>query len=78
MFDSQNEAFIFYSGYTEEQLIPGHNLLLQKLTEENFSRQYVCRKYANKKFLKASVFAVDWARVNIGSEGDVAGMVLEQ
>ena len=58
----QNEAFVFFSGYTEEQLIPGHNLLVEKLTEENFHRQYVCKKYANKKFLKASVFAIEWAK----------------
>ncbi|KIM39776.1 hypothetical protein M413DRAFT_74410 [Hebeloma cylindrosporum] len=57
-----NEAFVFFSGYTEEQLIPGHNLLVEKLTEENFHRQYVCKKYANKKFLKASVFAIEWAK----------------
>jgi len=58
----QNEAFVFFSGYTEEQLIPGHNLLVEKLTEENFHRQHVCKKYANKKFLKASVFAIEWAK----------------
>jgi len=61
-FVSQNEAFVFHSGYTEEQLLPGHDLLVEKLTEDNFHKQYVCRKYANKKFLKASVFAIDWAK----------------
>ncbi|KAF9476696.1 hypothetical protein BDN70DRAFT_811890 [Pholiota conissans] len=57
-----NAAFVFHSGYTEEQLIPGHDLLVEKLTEDNFHRQYVCKKYANKKFLKASVFAIEWAK----------------
>lgn len=65
-----NEAFVFYSGYTEEQLIPGHELLVEKLTEENFSRQYVCRKYANKKFLKASVFAIEWAKIHYEATAD--------
>lgn len=59
---SQNEAFVFHSGYIEEQLLPGHDLLVEKLTENNFHKQYVCRKYANKKFLKASVFAIEWAK----------------
>ncbi|KXN91726.1 G2/mitotic-specific cyclin cdc13, partial [Leucoagaricus sp. SymC.cos] len=60
-----NEAFIFYSGYTEEQLLPGHQLLVEKLAESGFSRQYVCKKYANKKFLKASIFAIEWAKQHV-------------
>lgn len=60
-----NEAFVFYSDFTEEQLIPGHQLLVEKLAESGFSRQYVCKKYANKKFLKASVFAIDWAKQHV-------------
>ena len=69
---------MYHSGYTEEQLIPGHEQLLEKLAEANFSRQYVCKKYAHKKFLKASVFAIDWATAH--SKGDTIasdGMVLE-
>ena len=57
----QSEAFVFYSEYTEEQLIPGHELLVDKLTEDDFMNQWVCKKYAHKKFLKASIFAVRWA-----------------
>jgi hypothetical protein len=68
---------VFYSGFTEEQLIPGHSLLVEKLTEKNFSRQYVCKKYANKKFLKASVFAIEWARVHVKG-GAVERMMLQQ
>ncbi|KAF8807019.1 hypothetical protein BYT27DRAFT_7100835 [Phlegmacium glaucopus] len=60
-----NEAFVFHSGYTEEQLLAGHDLLVEKLTEDNFHKQYVCRKYANKKFLKASVFAIEWAKTQL-------------
>ncbi|CAA7267137.1 unnamed protein product [Cyclocybe aegerita] len=74
-----NDAFTFYSGYTEAQLIPGHNLLVDKLTEENFHRQYVCKKYANKKFLKASVFAIEWAKNHVhGSDGAAESMVLAE
>ena len=70
----QDERFIFYSGFTEEYLIPGHNLLIEKLTEDNFHKQYVCKKYANKKFLKASIFAIDWARAQVESSEDAASM----
>lgn len=73
-----DEAFVFYSDYTEEQLIPGHDLLIEKLTEPQFSKQYVCKKYAHKKFLKASVFAIDWARSQVSGAAAVEeGMVLE-
>jgi hypothetical protein len=40
-------------------------LLVEKLAESGFSRQYVCKKYANKKFLKASVFAIEWAKQHV-------------
>jgi hypothetical protein len=68
---------VFYSGYTEEQLITGHEQLVEKLTEPNFSKQYVCKKYANKKFLKASVFAIEWAKAHVGASTAGDGMVLE-
>ncbi|KAG7451113.1 uncharacterized protein BT62DRAFT_883462 [Guyanagaster necrorhizus] len=57
-----NEAFVFHSGFTEEQLVPGHELLIEKLAEKSFTRLYLVKKYANKKFLKASTFAIKWAR----------------
>ncbi|KAG5354111.1 hypothetical protein C0989_007472 [Termitomyces sp. Mn162] len=71
-----DDAFVFYSDYTEEQLIPGHELLIEKLTEPHFSRQYVFKKYAHKKFLKASLFAIDWAKSHIGSVSDAEDMQL--
>lgn len=49
---AQNDAFIYYSGFTEQQLRPGHDFLVEKLIEPNFDTQYIYRKYANKKFLK--------------------------
>ncbi|KAI0330204.1 A/B/D/E cyclin [Cubamyces sp. BRFM 1775] len=60
-----NEAFVFYSGFPEEHLIPGHKLIVQKLAEEGFAQQHVCKKYATKKFLKASLYAVDWAHLHL-------------
>ncbi|KAA1467464.1 hypothetical protein DENSPDRAFT_768964 [Dentipellis sp. KUC8613] len=70
-----NEAFVYYSGFTEEQLIPGHQMMMEKLTEGGFEKQYVCKKYAHKKFLKASLFAIDWARTQMANQGE--GMLME-
>ena len=61
----QNEAFVYYSGYTEEHLQPGNKLLVEKLTEDGFPEQHVCKKYATKKFLKASIYAVEWAQLHL-------------
>ncbi|KAF7312334.1 Cyclin N-terminal domain-containing protein [Mycena indigotica] len=74
-----DDAFVFHSGYTEEQLLPGHEMLIEKLAERNFSRQYVCKKYSHKKFLKASAFAVDWAKAQVSGNGNpVERMLLEE
>lgn len=61
---------MYYSGYTEEHLVPGYHLLLQKLAEDNFLHLHVCKKYAHKRFLKASVFAVEWARRRLSVQGE--------
>ena len=42
-------------------MIPGHRMLIEKLTEPGFDKLYVSRKYSNKKFLKAANFALEWA-----------------
>ncbi|KZT07639.1 A/B/D/E cyclin [Laetiporus sulphureus 93-53] len=59
-----SEAFVFYSGYTEEHLVPGFQWIVEDVLEQGFTKQHVCQKYANKKFLKASVFAIEWARLH--------------
>jgi hypothetical protein len=74
-----SDGFVFYSGYTEEQLMPGHQMLVEKLAETGFNRLYICKKYAHKKFLKASNFAIGWAQAYI--KGDILSsesMALEQ
>ena len=73
----QNEAFVYYSGFTEEHLLPGHKLLIEKLTEDGFCEQHVCKKYATKKFLKASLYAVEWAHAHIQAEIATARMQFE-
>ncbi|WVR07423.1 hypothetical protein IAU60_004464 [Kwoniella sp. DSM 27419] len=62
-----DQAFVFYSGFTESQLIAGASLLCERLVEPDFESVYVYKKYANKKFLRASTFARDWAQNNAGS-----------
>ncbi|KZT73157.1 hypothetical protein DAEQUDRAFT_509774 [Daedalea quercina L-15889] len=72
-----NDAFVFHSGFTEEHLLPGHRMLLEKLIEDGFTKQHVCEKYSHKKFLKASSYAVEWAYAHIQAELAVARMDLE-
>ncbi|KAH9928629.1 cyclin-like protein [Fomitopsis serialis] len=63
-----NDAFVYHSGFTEEHILPGHRMLLDKLVENGFTTQHVCEKYSHKKFLKASVYAIDWAHKHIHQE----------
>ncbi|PWN30557.1 hypothetical protein BDZ90DRAFT_225336 [Jaminaea rosea] len=67
-----DEGFIYYSNFCEEQLIPGANLLLEKLVDPAFEEQFVCRKYAARKFLKASAFARQWAATHTFGMGGAA------
>jgi len=59
--DHQSDAFVFYSNFTEAQLVTGAQLLCERLVEDDFESVYVYKKYSNKKFLRASTFARDWA-----------------
>jgi len=52
-----SDAFIFYSGYTEAQLITPMTFLIEFLSTDGFEDRFVYKKYANRKFLKASIFA---------------------
>jgi len=62
-----DDAFIYYSGFTEQQLVIGHNYLVEKMADHRFLLSNVCKKYAQKKFLKASLFAVEWAKDQVAS-----------
>jgi hypothetical protein len=55
------EPFVYHSRYTGEQLQQGFEYIIEKIAEPDFDSQYVYKKYANKRFLKASIFARDWA-----------------
>jgi hypothetical protein len=65
-FHLQSDAFVFYSGLTEEQMIPGYRMIIEKLTEPGFDKLYVSKKYSRKRFLEAASFALDWARNHCG------------
>jgi G2/mitotic-specific cyclin 2 len=53
-------------------------MLIQKLVEQDFTKQYVCKKYANKKFLKAALYAVEWAHDHFEEDGNMDDMVLQE
>lgn len=63
-----NEAFIFYSDYTEAQLLVPAGFLLESIAAPGFDEKFVFKKYSNKKFLKASIFARNWAVKRAASE----------
>lgn len=64
----QNDAFVFYSDYVEEQLVTGHNFIVEQLVQPEFEQQYIYKKYTSKRFLKAAVFASDWAHHNVAQQ----------
>ncbi|KAK4051615.1 B-type cyclin [Microbotryomycetes sp. JL201] len=57
-----NESFMYYSNYTEQQLLVPTGFLLEAIAAPDFDQKFVYKKYANKKFLKASIFARNWAK----------------
>lgn len=74
----QDESFVYYSGYTEEHLRPGHALLVRKLAEPGFEKLCVYKKYANKKFLKVAYYALVWVAERYAEEACMNDMVLEE
>jgi len=43
---------------------------VDKLQERDFEKTGVAKKYANKKFLKASIYAITWARHQTDGDGE--------
>lgn len=86
----QNEAFIFYSGFTEAHLLVPAGFLLESIAAPGFEDRFVYRKYSTKsephlvpgaclsrltcscpaEFLKASIFARNWAKQNAALESE--------
>ncbi|POV94638.1 hypothetical protein PSTT_16751 [Puccinia striiformis] len=63
-----SDAFVFYSGYTEAQLITPMTFLIEFLSTDGFEDRFVYKKYANRKFLKASIFARNQALKRVREE----------
>jgi hypothetical protein len=42
--------------------LPGHNYLVERLADKEYSQNNMCRKYASKRYMKAALFALDWCR----------------
>ncbi|RKP39493.1 cyclin-like protein [Dimargaris cristalligena] len=57
------DAHVFYSGYTESMLAEVTQLLLQNLANPK-SHSTIYEKYADRKFMKASVFVQQWMTAN--------------
>ncbi|KXS14303.1 hypothetical protein M427DRAFT_99746 [Gonapodya prolifera JEL478] len=51
---------VHYSGYTEDKLQTATSLMLQYLRQTPPRHEALFRKYASKKFMKASLFVKDW------------------
>ena len=69
---------MYYSGFTEEHLRPGHALLVRKLAEPGFDQLCVYKKYSNKKFLKVAYYALLWVTDHYATEANMDDMVLEE
>ena len=50
-----------YSGYTEEEIMPVFNLMIDYLSGPVLHEAFF-KKYASKKFLKASIVLRQWAK----------------
>ncbi|KAA8909152.1 cyclin-like protein [Sphaerosporella brunnea] len=63
-----DENLIHYSDYTEEQILPVFRLMIDYLIRP-VKHQAFFKKYAGKKFMKASLHLRDWAKKNATAYG---------
>lgn len=49
-----------YSSYTEEELNPAVNTMLDYLSSPTVKHESFFRKYSAKKFMKAALFVQNW------------------
>lgn len=60
--DSQDATLTHYSSYTEEEILPVAQLMLNYTLDRNFpANDSFYRKYSSRKYMKAAVFVRDWA-----------------
>ncbi|KAK4221405.1 cyclin-like protein [Podospora fimiseda] len=58
-----DETIAYYAGYTEEEILPVFNLMVDYLARPVVHEAFF-KKYASKKFLKASILTRQWAKKN--------------
>jgi transcription initiation factor TFIIIB Brf1 subunit/transcription initiation factor TFIIB len=58
-----DETIAFYAGYTEDDIEPIVQLMVDYLARPSVHDAFY-KKYASKKFLKASIIAQNWAELN--------------
>ena len=66
-----NANLIHYSGYTVLQLLPCAQAMANYVSNKDIKHDAFHRKYASKKFLKASTFVRDWALSLWGPNGKI-------
>ncbi|KAG4305314.1 hypothetical protein PORY_001484 [Pneumocystis oryctolagi] len=66
-----NANLIHYSGYKESDLIPCSKMMLDYLSRSAVKHEAFFKKYASKKFMKASLFVRDWVKKHYDIEDSV-------
>lgn len=59
-----NSAFTYYSSYDEAAVKPIAQMILESISETCTKSNVVYKKYGNKKFMKASIFARSWVETH--------------
>lgn len=62
-----HDDLIYYSGYTEEHLMPCMERMVHYLQRPLKVNSFIFRKYSTKRFLKASIFCREWV-LNVARE----------
>ncbi|KAK3805009.1 MAG: cyclin-like protein [Benniella sp.] len=71
-----HENLVYYSGYTEDELMPCMERMVHFLQRPPKANSFIFRKYATRRFLKASVFCREWV-LNVAREIQLEQAVAE-
>ncbi|KTW27573.1 uncharacterized protein T551_03072 [Pneumocystis jirovecii RU7] len=66
-----NANLIHYSGYKESDLMPCSKMMLDYLSRSVVKHEAFFKKYASKKFMKASLFVRDWVKKHYNVEDNM-------
>lgn len=70
---SQNANLVHYSGFSEDELLPAAQLMLNYiLRPRDKQAESFVKKYASKKYMKASTYSRDWAVGRYRGDGIMA------